>query len=147
MGKKQCLKKEECKNLKGWAEGMQEAILGKHVLPYTNSLELGWRVEEICLSTIQREYHFHISWRLKDHEEPMGPLHFYDPHAPQEPEVLTAEEALEKQARMDILDLVGVILVVRSMTNACTYFTISSSGYGIMLASCRKKNSSSGVAW
>ncbi len=126
---------------------MQEAILGKHVLPYTDSLELGWCAEEICLSVIQREYHFHISWRLKDHEEPMGLLCFYDPHAPQEPEVLMAEEALEKQAQMDILDLVGVILVVRSITNAHTYFSVSSGGYGIVLASCRKKNSSSGIAW
>ncbi len=41
MGKKQCLKKEQKKNLKGWADGGHERILSKYILQYSDSIELG----------------------------------------------------------------------------------------------------------
>lgn len=101
MGKKAHLKKEERKNLKGWAEGGHKQILSKHVLTYSDCLELGWRAEETCFDMVCREYIFHIGWHLKDHEEPAQPFRFYNPHAPREVEELTPEEAKEKQERLE----------------------------------------------
>ncbi len=107
------MKKEACKNLKGWANRIHKKILGKHILPYSNCLELDWHAEESCLSAIKSEYHFHIHWHLQDHEEPQHPLRYYNPHAPSEVEVLTAEEAKEKQERIDELNQVGIVLAFR----------------------------------
>ncbi|KAK0449343.1 hypothetical protein EV421DRAFT_1732615 [Armillaria borealis] len=101
MGKKQCLKKEQRKNLKGWADRGRERILSKHVLPYSDCLERGWHAEESCLDTVYREYTFHVHWCLKDHEEPAQPFCLYNPHAPREVEELMPKEAQEKRKRLE----------------------------------------------
>ncbi|KAK0421785.1 hypothetical protein EV421DRAFT_1746086 [Armillaria borealis] len=101
MGKKQCLKKEQRKNLEGWADGGRERILSKHVLPYSDCLERGWHAEESCLDTVYREYTFHVHWHLKDHKEPTQPFCLYDPHAPREVEELMPKEAQEKRKRLE----------------------------------------------
>ncbi len=41
MCKKQCLKKEQKKNLKGWTDSGRERILSKYILQYSDSIELG----------------------------------------------------------------------------------------------------------
>ncbi len=110
MGKKQRLKKEERKNLKGWAEGGCERILSKHVLPYSDCLELGWHAELACLAEIYCEYYFHIGWHLLDHEEPTQPFCLYDPHAPCKHEDLTPEEAKQKCEQVEKIDKVSAIL-------------------------------------
>ncbi|KAK0437896.1 hypothetical protein EV421DRAFT_1738840 [Armillaria borealis] len=104
MGKKQRLKKEERKNLKGWAEGGRERILSKHVLPYSDCLELGWHAELACLEEICCKYYFHVGWRLLDHEEPAQPFRLYNPHAPRKHEELTPEEAKQKCERVEEID-------------------------------------------
>jgi hypothetical protein len=65
-------------NLKMWAEGAREGILGPHIPGYTDTLERG--------------YHARISWRLGDKEEPELPLPDYDKFVPQETEELDEEE-------------------------------------------------------
>jgi hypothetical protein len=62
--------KEDCLNMRLWAEGVWEEVLRPHIEPYMDALERGWCEERDYLQTVCQEFHAQFSWRLKDHEEP-----------------------------------------------------------------------------
>ncbi|PBK63851.1 hypothetical protein ARMSODRAFT_1023752 [Armillaria solidipes] len=98
MGKRQRLKKEQRKNMKGWAEGARAELLDKHVLGYADALERGYMAEDEFLRLVFVEYHFIIDWRLADHEDPPRPWPAFDPKIAYVPEVLSDEDAKKKSA-------------------------------------------------
>ncbi|KAK7053552.1 hypothetical protein R3P38DRAFT_2474319, partial [Favolaschia claudopus] len=94
--------KEDRKNLRLWAEGARETILSPHLDAYQIAKDQGRRQERKMLKKICREFHARVSWRVKDHEEPV--LKEWDPNALQDVEVLSEEEEAAKVARVDELD-------------------------------------------
>jgi hypothetical protein len=99
--------KESRKNLRLWAEGMQESILAPHIESYGDTLERGWRAERESLQNICNEFHAKISWRLPDHEEPDLPVAEYDPLAVEPEEVLSEDDEQAKRRRIALLNTVG----------------------------------------
>ncbi|KAJ7433177.1 hypothetical protein B0H11DRAFT_1939761 [Mycena galericulata] len=96
--------KESRQNLRLWAEGNREVILGPHIEPYGEAMEQGWIEERKYLQRVLKEYHARVDWRLKDHEEPM--LGEFDPEAPlPAPETLPPGEEQQKQAALAVLDV------------------------------------------
>jgi hypothetical protein len=94
------------KNKKLWAEGAREDLLKPHIEAYTDTLERGWRAERDYCQKVCNEYHARISWRLADEDEPELPLPDYDEFAPWATEELTEEEEIERQARIEALNVV-----------------------------------------
>jgi hypothetical protein len=97
--------KEDRKNLRLWAEGVRETILAPHLDAYQIALDQGWREERKYLKKICREFHARVSWRMKDHEEPI--LAEWDPAALLTPETLTVDEEAARGARVKELNAVG----------------------------------------
>ncbi|KAJ7035430.1 hypothetical protein C8F04DRAFT_1182336 [Mycena alexandri] len=107
MGKRKRARvpKEDRQNLRNWAEGARETILTPHLERYADAFELGWRFEREVHRQICNEYHALVSWRLKDHEEPVLPLPFFDPNAPLPPdEKLSYEETQRREKRITSLN-------------------------------------------
>lgn len=106
---KKCVRKEERRNAKLWAEGTRESILAPHVEAYADALVRGWRAEHDYIQQVGNEYHALINWRLEDHEEPELPLPVYGPDDPVVPEQLTEEEQVEKRRRIAYLNEVRTL--------------------------------------
>ncbi|KAJ7154960.1 hypothetical protein C8R43DRAFT_949925 [Mycena crocata] len=63
----------------------------------------GWSQERAYLKAVCKEFHVRVSWRTKDHEEPV--LAEWDPADPRQKEVLTDEdEQVEKRKRIKELN-------------------------------------------
>jgi hypothetical protein len=99
-------------NNKLWAEGAREDLMRPHVEAYADALQRGWRVERNYLQKVCNEYHFCISWRLGDNEEPSLPLPTYNAFAPPVTETLTDEEKEAKQERIQSLNVVRDVTLV-----------------------------------
>jgi hypothetical protein len=83
-----------------------------HVEAYADALQRGWRAERDYLQKVCNEYHFCISGRLGDNEEPSLPLPVYDPFAPPVAETLSDEDKEAKQERIQSLNVVSDVTVV-----------------------------------
>ncbi|KAF7335586.1 hypothetical protein MVEN_02212900 [Mycena venus] len=94
--------KEERKNLRLWAEGNREVVLNPYLADYAAAMERGTAAERKLWKKICREYHARISWRLRDHEEPV--LLPWDPEAPIGTENLPADEEAYRLARIEELN-------------------------------------------
>ncbi|KAJ7229588.1 hypothetical protein C8J57DRAFT_1251773 [Mycena rebaudengoi] len=95
-----CVAKEAQKNLKLWAEGArEELVLRPHIKGYTDAMECRWRAQRDYTQDVCNEYHWRISWRLLDHEEPTLPLPEYD-----------KSQRLRKPKKMDAQDPWAVLM-------------------------------------
>ncbi|KAK7046226.1 hypothetical protein R3P38DRAFT_3257675 [Favolaschia claudopus] len=99
---RQCVPKENRKNLRLWAEGARESILTPHLDAYQAALDQGRRQERKMLKKICREFHARVDWRTKDHEEPM--LSEWDPAGIATEEQLSEDDEAAKRARMEELN-------------------------------------------
>ncbi|KAF7321067.1 hypothetical protein HMN09_00194100 [Mycena chlorophos] len=84
-----------------WASGNRELILDPHLEEYTAARSRGAAAERRVLRRILLEYFTRVPWNLPDDEEPE--LTPYDPYAVVEPEVLTAEQVVQRDERVRVL--------------------------------------------
>ncbi|KAJ6506114.1 hypothetical protein DFH09DRAFT_1334853 [Mycena vulgaris] len=94
--------KEDLKNLRLWAEGVREEVLRPHIDGYAVALDAGWREERAYWKKVCVEFHACVHWRTEDHEEPI--IAKFDPMAVVPKEILSAEDAAKKIARVAELD-------------------------------------------